>query len=331
MNKAIIITTINQPSKAVINIANGCKENNIPFIIIGDKKTPQDFKVNGGHYFDIDEQIKLFPEFSESLPLNHYARKNIGYLIAHKQFDVDIIHETDDDNIPLDSFWRNTAEEIQVQKIEKRDHNEWCNIYSFFTTKKIWPRGFPLEKIQEKNQFTISPQNNTYNWQIIQGLADENPDVDAVYRLTCELPIYFDQGKELLLEPGLWCPFNSQNTLFKKEAFPLLYLPSFCSFRMTDIWRSFIAQRILWGKNQGLVFTSSTVYQERNEHNLLKDFEQEVVGYLGNDRFISILDGLNLTGNYSEDMLICYSKLIEEKFFPVEELDLLKLWLKQIR
>jgi hypothetical protein len=27
---------------------------------------------------------------------------------------------------------------------------------------------------------------------------------------------------------------------------PLLYLPSHCCFRMTDIWRSFIAQRCLW-------------------------------------------------------------------------------------
>ena len=65
MNKAIIITTINQPSKAVLEIANGCKKNNIPFIIIGDKKTPADFKLEGGHYFDIDSQNDLFPDMKQ--------------------------------------------------------------------------------------------------------------------------------------------------------------------------------------------------------------------------------------------------------------------------
>lgn len=34
---------------------------------------------------------------------------------------------------------------------------------------------------------------------IQQGLADENPDVDAVYRMTLKLPIKFDQHNSLAL------------------------------------------------------------------------------------------------------------------------------------
>ena len=65
-------------------------------------------------------------------------------------------------------------------------------------------------------------------------LAD--PDVDAVYRLTRKTPLFFDRAAEpVVLASDTWTPFNSQNTLFYREAFPLLYLPCHVSFRMTDI------------------------------------------------------------------------------------------------
>jgi hypothetical protein len=75
-------------------------------------------------------------------------------------------------------------------------------------------------------------------------LADENPDVDAIYRLTLPLPIIFNKANNVALGNNSFCPFYSQNRTWFKEAFPLLYLSSHCSFRMTDIWRSFVAQRI---------------------------------------------------------------------------------------
>ena len=36
-----------------------------------------------------------------------------------------------------------------------------------------------------------------------------------------------------------YSPFNSQNTIWFKEIFPLLYLPVSCSMRATDIIRGF--------------------------------------------------------------------------------------------
>ncbi|MHC4265647.1 MAG: STELLO glycosyltransferase family protein, partial [Planctomycetota bacterium] len=68
--------------------------------------------------------------------------------------------------------------------------------------------------------------------------ADDNPDVDAVYRLTQRLPLTFRKDRRLALGNGSKCPFNSQNTTWFPDAYPLLYLPAYCSFRMTDIWRS---------------------------------------------------------------------------------------------
>ena len=47
---------------------------------------------------------------------------------------------------------------------------------------------------------------------------------------------------------------------------------------MTDIWRSFVAQRIAWTNNWSVLFDEPTVWQERNEHDLMRDFRDEVPG-----------------------------------------------------
>lgn len=78
-----------------------------------------------------------------------------------------------------------------------------------------------------------------------QGLADENPDVDAIYRLTNDTPCYFDERAPVVLEAGTLCPFNSQNTATRRELFPLLYMPVFITFRFTDILRGLAAYEAL--------------------------------------------------------------------------------------
>src|ERR1700691_4694073 len=92
---------------------------------------------------------------------------------------------------------------------------------------------------------------------------------------------------------GACCPFNSQNTTWFKEAFPLLYLPYYCSFRMTDIWRSFVAQRIAWTCGWPVLFHQSTMRQERNDHNLMNDFRDEISGYNNNALICNSLKELN--------------------------------------
>src|SRR6185436_15069807 len=134
------------------------------------------------------------------------------------------------------------------------------------------------------------PASVSQVYPIQQGLADENPDVDAVYRMTSSLPLSFNKRNPIVLDKNAWCPFNSQNTTWFKEAFPLLYLPSYCSFRMTDIWRSFVAQRIAWSCNWSILFHNATVRQERNEHSLIRDFEDEIPGYLNNARICKMLE-----------------------------------------
>ena len=168
---------------------------------------------------------------------------------------------------------------------------------------------------------------------IQQGLADENPDIDAIYRLILPLPVKFDKHENIALGINSWCPFNSQNTTWFKEAFPLLYLPSYCSFRMTDIWRSFVAQRIAWTCGWNVMFHTSTVRQERNDHNLMMDFSDEISGYLNNGRIASELQNLNLKSgidNITDNLINCYQLLINMNLVNKSELTLVELWVEAI-
>ena len=169
-------------------------------------------------------------------------------------------------------------------------------LYLEFSDGRIWPRGFPLEAIQHSLARGLEPESagSARECLIQQGLANRNPDVDAIFRLVCPLPVQFNRRSPVSLARGCWCPFNSQNTTFFQPAFPLLYLPTFCSFRMTDIWRSFVAQRCLWEMESAVCFTEPTVYQERNEHNLLRDFADEIPGFLRNDQIRGLLESLEL-------------------------------------
>ena len=78
-----------------------------------------------------------------------------------------------------------------------------------------------------------------------------------------------------------------------------------------------------------VLFTESTVYQERNEHNYLKDFEEEVPGYLNNAKIADILNDCLLTADdVYENVFVCYEALVREKIMPIEELRLVECWLE---
>ena len=276
---------------------------------------------------DLKSQKKLGFSYAKACPEGHYARKNIGYLLALSG-GAELIIETDDDNFPKPSFWKDRINNNNVRFVDKLG---WSNVYSYFSNENIWPRGFPLSNIKDP-----SAKLNSYamhNSPIQQSLADENPDVDAIYRLIAKLPINFHERSPIALYKGVWCPFNSQNTTWFKEAFKLMYLPAYCSFRMTDIWRSFVAQRIAWEMKWSILFCKSTMWQERNEHNLMQDFLDEVPGYVNNDTIVKKLEELNLKNGASSidnNLRICYKVFYEMGLIDSKEFSLLDAWIEDI-
>lgn len=326
-NQAIVLTTINRPTEAVKKIAKICSD--WKFIVVADRKTPKDWNWESVDFLSVEAQEQLDMSFVKQCPFNHYARKNIGYLKAISE-KATIIAETDDDNIPYDFFLASADRYVEGQLVKKQG---WENVYTHFSEERIWPRGFPLENINESLKAKSELGSiSRFDCPIQQYLADDNPDVDAIYRLTTEVQIKFKPNK-IILGSGTFCPFNSQNTIWWPEAYPLLYLPSFVSFRMTDIWRSFIAQICLYKLGKHLAFKEATMYQVRNEHSLIRDFKEEISGYLQNVKIMEILESINLSTDPThtgQNLYLCYEKLVEAGIIPPEELPLVQLWLKDL-
>lgn len=321
MNKFIIITTINEETEAIKKFAH-FKDWQI--VLIGDKKSKHIESRDNVTFISVEDQQKLGFESVDLLPYNHYARKNIGYLYAIKK-GAEVIYDTDDDNLPYADWQFPDFAANQVMTSE----NKYINIYEHYSSEKVWPRGYPLDEINKKVETKI--KNQDVQVGVWQGLADQEPDVDAIFRLTVGKQIDFDKGSPIVLDKNIYCPFNSQNTLWKKELFSFLYFPSTVSFRFTDILRGYIAQRLLWQANYNLGFTQSTVYQERNAHDFMKDFKDEVEVYLNVKPIVEILDNLELGNDYLGNLEKIYVELEKNNFVKPEELIRCRAWIKDLK
>ena len=310
-------------------MAASCKEHGYFFYVIGDVPTPADFHLDGCEFFSLARQAATDLSFAAACPNRHYARKNIGYLLA-MQAGAPLIVETDDDNLCREAFW---SERHRIQRVTALADGGWTNVYRYFTEVNVWPRGLPLDAVQAKlTEFDELPVGDR-DCPIQQGLADEDPDVDAIYRLVLPLPVNFRKDRRLALQSGSWCPFNSQNTAWWPDAYPLMYLPAYCSIRMTDIWRSLVAQRIAWANGWCVLFHEPTVYQERNQHNLMRDFEDEIAGYLNNRKIAERLESLSLPAGVDSlpgNLRLCYEALAGLGVIDRRELGLLEAWIADI-
>lgn len=320
----IVITTINQPTKAVLTFAKQAKESGWQLLVVGDTKTPKDWHCDGCIFLSIEDQWRLYPQIAKLIPVKHYCRKNIGYLYA-LQHGATIIVDTDDDNLPYETFGQSFDKSVSGKLI---GGSKWANIYAYYTDSTIiWPRGLPLKYIHIKGEVLKEVKASC---TVQQFLADKDPDVDAIFRLINKEDTYFTKSSQsYIVNHGTFIPFNSQNTFFFKEVFPLLYLPCFVSFRMTDIWRSFVAQRLLKHIGSNLAFHSATVWQDRNDHDLMKDFSDEIIGYQMNEAIAEKLIQIDLgTLPLNAAVLKVWDGLYEMGIVTNTEMEIVGEWLK---
>ncbi len=330
-NISLVVTSIASPSlPSLQNIAEQCLQQHTTFIVIGDEMSPNNFQLDGCNFYSLEQQQGLSLSYPKSCPTRNYSRKNIGYLIAANQGSTVII-ETDDDNIPDPEFWKLRQRKVIAPLIQKRD---WVNIYQYFSEHTIWPRGLPLHKVQDQNPLLENLSTVTLDSPIQQGLVNDDPDVDAIYRLTSQLPIRFKKNILIALGKNTWCPFNSQNTWWWQDAFPLMYLPSTSKMRLTDIWRGLVAQRVAWEYGWTICFYSPTAHQVRNEHNLQDDLNQELDGLFYNDEIRKAFDSLTLSNDFRDiynNVYACYQQLVKMRLLEHIELELLRLWLNNLK
>ena len=276
MNKFIVLTTIQKPTKATIRFSEK-KDWNL--IVVGDKKTPhEDYKKINCTYLSPNDQEKINKQLSDLIGWNCIQRRNIGFLYAYME-GVDILATVDDDNIPYNFWGENLLIKKQITAKEYRSKNGYFDPLSITNYKELWHRGYPIEHVPTKNQIEyiglskITPLVQADLW-------NGDPDIDAICRLTYMPEVSFGV-KEPFFSSQI-SPFNSQNTFLAREVIPYYMMLPHVG-RMDDIWASYLVQEKF---PNSVIYNSPSVYQDRNKHDIIEDLEKEIIGYRNTLDFI---------------------------------------------
>ena len=320
-------------------------------------------------FMSLEEQLQWLQHlpgdiglFLKHIPYKHFARKNIGFLYAILQ-KATFVYDFDDDNylnkdssndanlLPLidneqslsnvrlvefedkdiTSFNHHPLMETMFGNSSSSSGNDKENIID----KTSWARGFPLELIQDtKTHGTVTSTQNTIPMSkigVIQYCANNNPDIDAIHRLTKPLPMNFGPDTEpIMVPPNVYSPYNAQATIHTNAAMFASLLPITVTSRVTDIWRGFFAQTLFKEVDLALVFAPPRITQYRNVHNILGDLESEKDLYYKSGKLVEFLaeyqsqeQQRSLPG-MMEDLWI---QLYERGYIELKDVGLVQLWL----
>ncbi|XP_022084642.1 probable glycosyltransferase STELLO2 [Acanthaster planci] len=328
----IVVTTIYKPTPILPKISSlkgWC------MVVVADKKGPQSMNIPNVDYLDVVQQESCGYKLCRVVPWNHFGRKNIGYLYAIEH-GAKLIYDTDDDNAPL--FPEVPAfDNVGYARYVTAGGAVWNPYPTFGQNTKVWPRGFPLSRIKDQSTKIAAESGKALPQQVgvVQFLAQHDPDVDAIYRLTSELPFDFNPTPRRLVVPKrMFSPYNAQATLHAHDAFWGMLLPVTVHSRVTDIWRSYFTQRLLWDVNLHLAFHSPFVRQERNQHNYMADFDGEMDLYYKTESLIKFLQDWkprDSSPSLQQRLLDLTIELYEYDFIGAEDVAMTKAWIEDLQ
>lgn len=227
--KWAVVTTIFRPSQQILDTVN------LPdwaVVVVGDKGgAPFNISAPNVVYLGAEQQeswAAMLSELLRLLPWRHFGRKNLGYLyaVAHG---ATMIWDFDDDN----GLKRGVLPSLPSKDVYRIHVDAECQVFNPYPLMGAptegpgaWPRGLPLSLIKSPCKYGLVP-TNTDSIGVLQSLANHEPDVDGIYRLTRTIPFNFDpsKGRSLVVPCGTMTPWNAQATLVMSEAFWSMLLP----------------------------------------------------------------------------------------------------------
>lgn len=277
MKKIIVTTTIYEPTLATKKFS---EMEGWELVVVGDTKTPHEsYRKLNCTYLHPEDQENLNKELSDSIGWKSIQRRNMGFLYAYLN-GADVMATVDDDNIPYDDWGRDlyVGQEVNIDLWES--HNGYFDPLSVTNRSDLWHRGYPIEFLGTKNN--VEYRGKTKRKVLVQAdLWDGDPDIDAMCRLSKKPCVKYDIQKpygSLQISP-----FNSQNTFIAREVIPYyMVLPHIG--RMDDIWGSYIIQKQF---PDSVIYNKATVFQDRNEQDLVTNLQNEVIGYRNTLGFIN--------------------------------------------
>jgi hypothetical protein len=272
----IATTTINKPTEALRKFA---KNSNCKLIVALDKKS-QKFQLENATILSPAYQQKKWKKLSDLVGWNCIQRRNFAVPEAYER-GAEIIALIDDDNIPYDNWFNKIYINKRISANEIFTNKPVFDPIGVTNHNKLWHRGYPLEYINgrvyslKKNRFVVPDiQANFWNG---------DPDIDAICRMIFKPKVIFNKKNFPFFSKKI-SPFNSQNTIISRKVVKDYFLFPHIG-RMDDIWAAFY----VCAKGYKVIYGEPTVYQDRNVHSLINDFNQEVIGYSNNVELIKKL------------------------------------------
>tara|TARA_B100000989_G_scaffold112897_1_gene82920 strand:- start:907 stop:2100 length:1194 start_codon:yes stop_codon:yes gene_type:complete len=316
MENVIITTTINIPTflegicKNLKKYKHRKDKNSI--IVIGDLKTPKEalgycnkLSKKFGYkilFMDIKFQNKFFLKKYKKLykffPLNDAVRKLLGSIYLFDNLPDKVVFIDDDNYVDKNkNFLRGhslTNSKVKIKTIYSND--KWPNLYKYFKERSdvpFYPRGFPWKNRKLKaNKFKIKfiEKKIIANCGYILG----DPDIDATSRLFWPIEtLKVKSQTHFALSNENFFPLNDQNTSVGKSYIPLYFKP-LAGGRNSDIWTSYLLEKVAYKFNETVSYGPPIITQIRNKHDYWKDYELEKEHNISTDLFAEILEKIKL-------------------------------------
>lgn len=291
MRVALCTTTINVPH--VLKLYRAC-DPDVKIFIATDDKTPM-AELAGLEITNFDATRGEDWKCSSLIGFSSIQRRNIAFLEALK-WGAEIIVSIDDDNAPTSAnYFEQITEPLKkpFAGIAVTGKNGWFDV-GHLLDPKAPHRGYPRQLKHDP----YYAGNAGAKVGVAAGICLGDPDIDSVTRIALAPEVH---QVSLLLEAGVtvapptWTVFNSQNTAVLREFIPAWGMIPFVG-RMDDIYASLICQRVMRKRDMRVHFGKPYVYQQRNEHNLVKDLRAEIDGYENVTKLANLLDHVQLAG-----------------------------------
>jgi len=328
----VVVTTYGQLSASLLDIARG--DGGWCLVVIGrEGSSPIDFgDSNSAFYIGMGKQSELpvFGELFKLLPWNLMQVKNIGYLFAIMNgakwiwdFEDDIILTDDTRLVPP----------VSGKRVVIESYGTECSIFNPYphlgATRSIWPRGYPPLRIMSNCSVKLS--NGTMkDVAVFQSLINNYPDVDGLFRLTNPLPFSFSESStdSLIIPNGTFSPYNSFAQLSMYSAFWGLLLPISVNSRVSDVWRSYITQRLLWDIGLRISFTPPQYIRERSENSPLVEMQEENEIYIKSLELVGFLrEWRGTESNFPARYEELYIELYKRKYLDLNDVVLAQKWI----
>jgi hypothetical protein len=328
----VVIPTIRNPAVISDYVKNALKHKfdtkKLYFLILTEnfvdknsyKKVMDEYSIQG-EVLNAADRSKIMHErhldnYEYLIPRRSHAETSFGllYMMLNKDFKYGFFIDDDTSPESSDYFGEHIANLNFSGKIEAIESDKnWGNVlYHTYNQHKLYPRGYPYSKMNEKTKVSSHTirANEVY---LSHGLWTNVPDLDAI-RILMDGNLRGQSntrmteksyGPNFIVKPGNQQTVCSMNLAFKAQVAPVFYqMPMednpYKVGRFDDIWGGLVMKKILDHTGGYIINGSPLCRHDKAERSTFWDVNLEAPGYESNEHFGDVMEGAKMD---SKDML----------------------------